>query len=706
MGFKNQIIKGSGALIRAAIKSPNYVAGVAGWFIGRDGTAEFNDVTIRGDLESSNFVTGTSGWKLDQLGPAEFQQVIVDGAVVDDAIKSTGYDAGAASGDPFAGWKIEDAGDAEFTSIAIGSDEYQIDSEGNASFATLGVSGALTVAGVDINDLIAQTLGLIAHIQVSGTSAATTGNHSPQVEVTNTDAYATNQATIDFTLPTGIGNKWFILVVVVLEGLRTDATAPTTGGFTVLARSTVNPTTFILGKISDGNDSGDTHSVGCPTSASGCAVSAAYSGNFDSIVEGTGWEISAIASGGGAAINATLVTPTWGLDDNVALCVGGAADDGDAITVFPSGYTHSQIQVNGGGGLNNDALAFMAAIQETATSHDPAAATLGGSESWVAWTVAIRPSASVNDVELFSFAVADIAEHVYCVTWAGLAIDVNAFTGDWAEVYATVAYDVAADTTDDVIMTHRVDGLSANDVNHFDITGVVRTATADAGKDMHITFWLRAESGSAGVDVVAQPNSAVTVCDLGAVLPANAIVLTGGTPPSAETQTTKTYTATSTKAFSGTTGNVTSSTEGREGSFPGTTNGNQKSAFGFDHATIQTDLSGSTIDKCEVFLYFDHWWFGAGGTAILGTHNDTDVSTATNQSQISSQSTNRVQSASWPRNHGRWVDVGVTIGEELRDNTAKGLMIGPGPTTSGTYYGKTHGHGETYPPQLRITYTV
>lgn len=56
MPFSNPILGGT-ALVRAAIHSPNYVPGVAGWSINRDGTAEFANATIRGNL----VVVGSQG---------------------------------------------------------------------------------------------------------------------------------------------------------------------------------------------------------------------------------------------------------------------------------------------------------------------------------------------------------------------------------------------------------------------------------------------------------------------------------------------------------------------------------------------------------------------------------------------------------------------------------------------------------------------
>jgi hypothetical protein len=49
-GFSNAVVGGAETLIRSAIKSVNYVLGLAGWRITRDGNAELNDATIRGTL--------------------------------------------------------------------------------------------------------------------------------------------------------------------------------------------------------------------------------------------------------------------------------------------------------------------------------------------------------------------------------------------------------------------------------------------------------------------------------------------------------------------------------------------------------------------------------------------------------------------------------------------------------------------------------
>jgi hypothetical protein len=72
MTFRNSILAGL-TLIREAIRSQNYVAGVAGWSIDADGSAEFADLSIRSSdgsgavVEIANGVitlTAPSGWKI------------------------------------------------------------------------------------------------------------------------------------------------------------------------------------------------------------------------------------------------------------------------------------------------------------------------------------------------------------------------------------------------------------------------------------------------------------------------------------------------------------------------------------------------------------------------------------------------------------------------------------------------------------------
>lgn len=51
MPFNNDIAGGNGQLVRNWIQSQNYVAGVSGWRISKNGNAEFNNGTFRGSIE-------------------------------------------------------------------------------------------------------------------------------------------------------------------------------------------------------------------------------------------------------------------------------------------------------------------------------------------------------------------------------------------------------------------------------------------------------------------------------------------------------------------------------------------------------------------------------------------------------------------------------------------------------------------------------
>lgn len=54
MPFNNDIAGGNGALVRNQLISPNFVSGVSGWRIGKDGNVEFNNGTFRGSITSGN----------------------------------------------------------------------------------------------------------------------------------------------------------------------------------------------------------------------------------------------------------------------------------------------------------------------------------------------------------------------------------------------------------------------------------------------------------------------------------------------------------------------------------------------------------------------------------------------------------------------------------------------------------------------------
>ena len=63
-GFNNPIIGGGGGLVYPSIHSPNFVTGVSGWTIKKDGSAEFNNLKIRGTFLGSTFELSSNGFFL------------------------------------------------------------------------------------------------------------------------------------------------------------------------------------------------------------------------------------------------------------------------------------------------------------------------------------------------------------------------------------------------------------------------------------------------------------------------------------------------------------------------------------------------------------------------------------------------------------------------------------------------------------------
>lgn len=60
-GFGNPLVGGGGILVYPSIHSSNYVTGVSGWTVNKDGSAEFSNLTIRGTFQGTNFVLSNAG---------------------------------------------------------------------------------------------------------------------------------------------------------------------------------------------------------------------------------------------------------------------------------------------------------------------------------------------------------------------------------------------------------------------------------------------------------------------------------------------------------------------------------------------------------------------------------------------------------------------------------------------------------------------
>jgi hypothetical protein len=152
----------------------------------------------------------------------------------------------------------------------------------------------------------------------------------------------------------------------------------------------------------------------------------------------------------------------------------------------------------------------------------------------------------------------------------------------------------------------------------------------------------------------------------------------GGTPGS--------YTANATagRAY-GASGSTHSDSQMYQGYYSSTW-GNNRSAIMFDYTAIAAALAGKTITSCSVKFKTQFSYYNAGMTAVIGTHNTASTSRVAYGSLVSVKS-NRVKKTSCKAGSTYTVSLGTTIGNEFKAGTAKGIMFGPGPSTSKDYYG-------------------
>ncbi|MGI5245411.1 fibronectin type III domain-containing protein [Dactylosporangium sp. CA-139066] len=202
------------------------------------------------------------------------------------------------------------------------------------------------------------------------------------------------------------------------------------------------------------------------------------------------------------------------------------------------------------------------------------------------------------------------------------------------------------------------------------------------------TFTVRARDGAGNVSPQSDSVSATTS--------------TPAAPPAGTvTSYTGIYPATWSRTYNNHGGNEWDSwygSEAHQGQYSGD---NERSLIGFDTAKIAADLAGGTPVAAAIRLTFFHWWANSGGTAVIGTHGYSSP-----PDTYSTQNPNRWQSAGWPRGGTRSVDLGASVCAEFQAGTSKGIILGPGPSSSTQYYGKAYGAGSgVYVPTLYLTYT-
>lgn len=317
----------------------------------------------------------------------------------------------------------------------------------------------------------------------------------------------------------------------------------------------------------------------------------------------------------------------------------------------------------------------------TRATSDTAATTAGGLAGGVLWNrIIITDFDSTRQYKIYFIA----------------HIDINtASSPTYVSTQCYFKWGSAASLSDTLLFEHQWGGRGTSNTDLIASGAHTINNPTPQAADMHLAFYVTASN--AGVKYQGESYGRVWIEDIGPALTYDDFNPgSGGNPVQ---QYTKTYSATSTASYQSS-GSNRGLVECYQGYYS-STNGNGYSMIGFSDATIRSDLAGATIQKVELFLTNKHWYQNSGGTAVIGTHNQSSLS----GSHPSSQLTDDIIRYHYDLGQAKWVDIGTSIGNALRDNTAKGICLGPGPTTSSLYYGYFAGNGQTGEPQLRITYT-
>lgn len=170
MSFKNPIV-GTEDLLRPAVRSPNFLAGSAGWRIAQNGGAEFNSVTVRGSVLAGD-LTMTTGGRLRSA--ASGARLEIGGA-------------GGISGYP--SMQFYDSGGVNGMGIAGTDTELRLLAQNSAANLYLYNNGAaiLGVSGAGNLDLV---IGGSGKVRITGTatvsSKITVGTATPSGETITT----------------------------------------------------------------------------------------------------------------------------------------------------------------------------------------------------------------------------------------------------------------------------------------------------------------------------------------------------------------------------------------------------------------------------------------------------------------------------------------------------------------------------------------
>lgn len=243
--------------------------------------------------------------------------------------------------------------------------------------------------------------------------------------------------------------------------------------------------------------------------------------------------------------------------------------------------------------------------------------------------------------------------------------------------------------------------LGFNDTSHQ--INILYHNTTGVSKEIRMLMTMETfDSQAIDLEVTSSRPMQMWVTDESTQAPPSTGVVGQASPPR---QYTKTYTATWSNDYDV---NTLTSIEGSFGSVmvqggPDAVT-DYAALFGFDTSTITTDLTGATIQKCELYLTCSWAHLDSGCDAHIGTSTTSGTPPATYPT--SGLTRDRVVTH-FNQPQGRWVDVGTTIGNEFKAGTTKAFILDASADSFDlANYGQFYEQGSLFnPPRLRVTYT-
>lgn len=125
--------------------------------------------------------------------------------------------------------------------------------------------------------------------------------------------------------------------------------------------------------------------------------------------------------------------------------------------------------------------------------------------------------------------------------------------------------------------------------------------------------------------------------------------------------------------------------------------GSQRSLIGFNVNDIQRKLSGATIQKVELYLNNEHFWYAKGGKASIVSHNFSNRPNKFNY-------VGSLTESSFTKGQSKWVTLPLSVGNQLKRGSVTGFGLFKN-TNDLDYYGYFSGATSSSRPVLRVTYT-